>query len=140
MVTSGKVKWLLIILHIFIFPGISSAQQTQISGQVIDRYLESMPGVSIINQNTKASAKTDKHGRYLIKATANDLLIFNSPGLSIEKRFVQNNKEPINVILINRSYNACGFKIHLSSEKEKSQVEKYYQQLQNEAYQKAKWN
>ena len=64
---------------------ISFAQEKTVSGTVSDN-TGSLPGVSVIIKGTSTGAETDFDGKYSIKATSGDVLVFNYLGYkTVEK-------------------------------------------------------
>ncbi|MBT3546730.1 MAG: TonB-dependent receptor plug domain-containing protein, partial [Flavobacterium sp.] len=79
-----KFKGVLTLLLALIVQ-ISFAQEKTVSGTVSDN-TGSLPGVSVIIKGTSTGAETDFDGKYSIKATSGDVLVFNYLGYkTVEK-------------------------------------------------------
>jgi TonB-linked SusC/RagA family outer membrane protein len=76
---------------------ISFAQVKSITGTVSD---ESgvLPGVSIVNQGSKLGVESDFNGKYSIKASSGDVLVFRYLGYKITEKVV-GNSNVINILL-----------------------------------------
>ena len=76
---------------------ISFAQVKTITGTVSD---ESgvLPGVSIVNQGSKLGVESDFNGKYSIKASSGDVLVFRYLGYKITEKVV-GNSNVINILL-----------------------------------------
>ncbi len=84
-----------IICAIFFFlPDESLAQSTLIKGEVVDEETgESLIGVSIrIKNNTRAYSVTDKEGKFSIRASSTDVLVFSYIGFVTKEEIVVNVK------------------------------------------------
>ena len=79
-----KFKGVLTLILAFIVQ-VSFAQEKTVSGTVSDSS-GSLPGVSVIIKGTTKGAETDFDGKYSIKASAGDVLVFSYLGYeSVEK-------------------------------------------------------
>ena len=79
-----KFKGVLTLLLALIVQ-VSFAQEKTVSGTVSDNTW-SLPGVSVIIKGTSTGAETDFDGKYSIKATSGDVLVFNYLGYkTVEK-------------------------------------------------------
>ena len=79
-----KFKGVLTLLLALIVQ-VSFAQEKTVSGTVSDN-TGSLPGVSVIIKGTSTGAETDFDGKYSIKATSGDVLVFNYLGYkTVEK-------------------------------------------------------
>ena len=74
-----EVKKLFLMLLLAFFVQISSAQEKTVSGTVSDN-TGGLPGVSVIIKGTSTGAETDFDGKYSIKATSGDVLVFDYLG------------------------------------------------------------
>ncbi len=80
-----EVKKLFLMLLLAFFVQISSAQEKTVSGTVSDN-TGSLPGVSVVIKGTSSGVETDFDGKYSIKATSGDVLVFNYLGYkTVEK-------------------------------------------------------
>ncbi|KRD12916.1 hypothetical protein ASE21_03140 [Flavobacterium sp. Root901] len=75
------------------------AQEKTITGIVTDESNAALPGVTILNQTSKANATTDFEGRYSIKATKGDMLTFSYIGFKTQRQKVEK-YNTINIKLI----------------------------------------
>lgn len=77
---------------------LSFAQQTTITGKVIDKNSLPLPGATIIIKGTSEGTSTDFDGNYTIQANTNSILIFSYIGY-ISKEITTNSGNIINVTL-----------------------------------------
>jgi TonB-linked SusC/RagA family outer membrane protein len=75
-----KFKWIFTLL-IALSMQLSFAQEKTVSGVVSDA-TGPIPGVNVIVKGTKRSAQTDFDGRYALKASAGEVLVFSFLGLN----------------------------------------------------------
>ncbi|MBF4493565.1 von Willebrand factor type A domain-containing protein [Flavobacterium sp. MR2016-29] len=75
------------------------AQEKTITGIVSDESQLPLPGVNVINMNTKKSAVTNFDGYYSIQAQKGDLLVFEYIGYNSQRQKVQNSTT-INIKLL----------------------------------------
>ncbi len=75
------------------------AQEKTISGIVSDENRQPLPGVNVINQNSKQAALTNFDGQYSIQAQKGDILIFNYIGYNSQRQKVENSST-INIKLL----------------------------------------
>ncbi|WP_029272678.1 VWA domain-containing protein [Flavobacterium sp. KJJ] len=75
------------------------AQEKTITGIVSDESQLPLPGVNVINMNTKKSAVTNFDGHYSIQAQNGDLLVFEYIGYNSQRQKVQNSTT-INIKLL----------------------------------------
>jgi TonB-linked SusC/RagA family outer membrane protein len=64
---------------------ITFAQERKITGTVSDNAGIPLPGVSVLVKGTKSGAQTDFDGKYSIKASANQVLVFTYIGMKTEE-------------------------------------------------------
>jgi len=81
---------------------VTMAQERTISGIISDKEKQPLPGVTILNQTSKASTQTDFDGKYSIQAKTGDLLVFSFIGFETQRQKVQNSNT-MNIIL--KEYN-----------------------------------
>ncbi|MFC0778508.1 von Willebrand factor type A domain-containing protein [Flavobacterium sp. HJSW_4] len=81
---------------------VTMAQERTISGIISDKEKQPLPGVTILNQTSKASTQTDFDGKYNIQAKTGDLLVFSFIGFETQRQKVQNSNT-MNIIL--KEYN-----------------------------------
>ena len=84
-------------LLLVLFVQISFAQKKNISGTVSD-VSGPLPGVSILVEGTRTGVETDFYGKYAIKASSGDVLIFRYLGYKTTQKVV-GNSNTINVKL-----------------------------------------
>ena len=73
--------------------------QTIVSGTVLDKQQEPLPGVSVIIKGTKSGTSTDVDGKYSIRvASGNAVLVFSSIGFDAQEAVVGTRKV-INIVL-----------------------------------------
>jgi TonB-linked SusC/RagA family outer membrane protein len=81
-----KFNGILTLLLAFVVQ-ISFAQQKTISGKVSDES-GSLPGVSILIKGTSTGTETDFDGKYTIKASSGDVLVFRYLGYKVSEKSV----------------------------------------------------
>ncbi|WP_137403425.1 SusC/RagA family TonB-linked outer membrane protein [Echinicola rosea] len=91
-----KGWWLLSLLCLMVSVGFS--QQSQISGLVVDRQGESLPGVNILIKGTTNGTVTDLEGKFSISASSQQTLVFSYLGFT-SKEVLVGNQEFLNVTL-----------------------------------------
>ncbi|WP_289662561.1 vWA domain-containing protein [Flavobacterium panacagri] len=69
---------------------VSMAQERTITGIISDKSQQLLPGVNILNQNSKVNATSDFDGKYSIKAKTGDMLVFSFIGFETQSQKVQN--------------------------------------------------
>lgn len=72
-------------LFIALLVQISFAQDRLVSGVVTDNNGLAIPGVNVLVKGTKLGIQTDIDGKYAIKATADETLIFNFVGMKTQE-------------------------------------------------------
>ncbi|MHC0441133.1 YfbK domain-containing protein [Flavobacterium sp. 3-210] len=75
---------------------VSMAQKRTITGIVSDETHQPIPGVTIFNQNSKASSATNFDGQYSIQAQKGDILVFSFIGFKTQRQKVENS-DTINI-------------------------------------------
>lgn len=78
---------------------VSLAQERTISGIVSDETKQPLPGVTVLNQNTKTSVYTNFDGQYIIQAKTGDMLVISFIGYKSQSQKVQNSNT-INIKLL----------------------------------------
>ena len=82
----------------FLLSVFSFGQEVVISGKVTDQKTgEPIPGATVIIDKTNKGSQTDFDGKYSLKTTLNDTLVFSYVGMKIHK--VKVDKEEINIEL-----------------------------------------
>src|SRR4051794_31673326 len=61
------------------------AQDRKITGTVSDNSGLPLPGVSVLVKGTQSGAQTDLDGKYLIKASPKDVLVFSYIGMKTQE-------------------------------------------------------
>ncbi|TDO71566.1 TonB-dependent SusC/RagA subfamily outer membrane receptor [Flavobacterium chryseum] len=69
---------------------VTAAQEKTITGIISDETTLPIPGVTITNQNSKATAITNFSGEYSIQAVKGDLLIYSFIGYKTQRQKVEN--------------------------------------------------
>ena len=72
--------YLTVVLLLVLTAGIVQAQDTQVSGTILDETGMPLPGVSILLKGTTRGTTTDLNGKYSIAAPANGVLVFSFIG------------------------------------------------------------
>lgn len=72
--------YLTVVLMLVLTAGIVQAQDTQVSGTVVDETGTPLPGVTILLKGTTRGTTTDLDGKYSIAAPANGVLVFSFIG------------------------------------------------------------
>jgi len=78
---------------------VTIAQERTISGIVSDETKQPLPGVTVLNQNTKTSVYTNFDGQYSIQAKIGDMLVISFIGYKSQSQKVQNSNT-INIKLL----------------------------------------
>ena len=86
-----------IILFFLCCVSILKAQEKEITGTVSDKYY-SIPGASVHVKGTNIGTNTNMEGKYTIKASANDVLVFSLIGMKTKEEKV-GKRTVINVVL-----------------------------------------
>ena len=91
------MKKLNIILLLFLFFQFISAQERTVFGVVKDTSGLPLMGVNVIVKGTQRGTQTDFDGKYSIKATLNEILVFSFVGMQTNN--IPVNKNEINITL-----------------------------------------
>ncbi len=75
----------ILVLLLVLVAQITFAQERAVSGVVSDNAGMPLPGVSVLVKGTKSGTQTDFDGKYTIKATANQVLIFSYVGMKTQE-------------------------------------------------------
>ncbi|RYJ40608.1 von Willebrand factor, type A [Flavobacterium anhuiense] len=78
---------------------VTIAQERTISGIVSDETKQPLPGVTVLNQNTKTTVYTNFDGQYSIQAKTGDMLVISFIGYKSQSQKVQNSNT-INIKLL----------------------------------------
>ena len=78
-----------------------AAQEKKITGTVSDNAGVPLPGVSVLVKGTKLGTQTDFDGKYTIKASTNQVLIFSYVGMKTQEAVV--NSSLINIKLVDNT-------------------------------------
>ncbi|WP_432671578.1 carboxypeptidase-like regulatory domain-containing protein [Flavobacterium sp. SM2513] len=88
----------LIYISFFLFAILSFGQEVVVSGYVTDKKNgEPIAGAKVLVNKTQNGITTDFDGKYSLKTTLNDTLVFGYPGMKIQK--VKVDKQKINIEL-----------------------------------------
>jgi TonB-linked SusC/RagA family outer membrane protein len=81
-----RIKKAICVFVFIIFSMVSLAQQAKVSGTITDKKLNStLPGVSILIKGTAIGSSSNFNGKYSIKASINDVLVFSYLGYKTEE-------------------------------------------------------
>ena len=69
---------------------VTMAQERTITGIISDETKQPLPGVTVINQTTKANTYTNFDGQYSIQAKTGDMLVFSFIGYKSQSQKIQN--------------------------------------------------
>lgn len=92
-----KLKGLIMLFFILILQS-SIAQEKKITGVVSDNAGIPLPGVSVLVKGTKLGTQTDFDGKYMIKASSNQVLVFSYIGMKTSE--ITANSSVINVKML----------------------------------------
>jgi TonB-linked SusC/RagA family outer membrane protein len=92
-----KLKGLIMLFFILILQS-SIAQEKKITGVVSDNAGIPLPGVSVLVKGTKLGTQTDFDGKYMIKASSNQVLVFSYIGMKTNE--ITANSSVINVKML----------------------------------------
>lgn len=92
-----KLKGLMMLFFILILQS-SIAQEKKITGVVSDNAGIPLPGVSVLVKGTKLGTQTDFDGKYMIKASSNQVLVFSYIGMKTNE--ITANSSVINVKML----------------------------------------
>lgn len=84
------MRKILFLIVVVLYAGVSFAQQAQkdVTGKVTDSNGQPLPGVTVTNKNSKASAVSSDAGTFVIKARQGDVLTFSGVSLADAERIV----------------------------------------------------
>ena len=71
-----------LVLLVVLVAQLTFAQERSVSGVVSDNAGLPLPGVSVLVKGTKTGAQTDFDGKYSIKASSSQVLIFSYVGMT----------------------------------------------------------
>jgi TonB-linked SusC/RagA family outer membrane protein len=74
-----------LVLFVVLVAQLTFAQERAVSGTVSDNTGLPLPGVSVLVKGTKTGAQTDFDGKYTIKATSSQVLIFSYIGMKTQE-------------------------------------------------------
>ena len=77
---------------------ITFAQERTVSGVVSDNAGMPLPGVSVLVKGTKSGTQTDFDGKYSIKASSNQILIFSFIGMKTQEVMASSSKVNIKLV------------------------------------------
>ena len=87
-----------LVLLLVLVAQLTFAQERAVSGTVSDNTGMPLPGVSVLIKGTKTGTQTDFDGKYSIKASSNQVLVFSYIGMKTQE--VAANSSVINVKLL----------------------------------------
>lgn len=74
-----------LVLLLVLFAQLTFAQERAVSGTVTDDAGMPLPGVSVLVKGTKTGTQTDFDGKYSIKATTSQVLVFSYIGMKSQE-------------------------------------------------------
>jgi hypothetical protein len=74
-----------LVLLVVLVAQITFAQERAVSGVVSDNAGMPLPGVSVLVKGTKTGTQTDFDGKYSIKASSSQILIFSYVGMKTQE-------------------------------------------------------
>ena len=74
-----------LVLLLVLFAQLTFAQERAVSGTVTDDAGMPLPGVSVQIKGTKTGTQTDFDGKYSIKATSSQILVFSYIGMKTQE-------------------------------------------------------
>ena len=81
-----------LVLLVVLVAQITFAQERTVSGIVSDNAGMPLPGVSVLVKGTKSGTQTDFDGKYSIKASSNQILIFSFIGMKTQEVLASSSK------------------------------------------------
>ena len=81
-----------LVLLVVLVAQITFAQERTVSGVVSDNAGMPLPGVSVLVKGTKSGTQTDFDGKYSIKASSNQILIFSFIGMKTQEVMASSSK------------------------------------------------
>ncbi len=95
------MKVLYYFMMIFLYTGMSFAQQLTITGVITEKETGvSIPGVNILVKGTNRGVLTDFDGKYVIKVDVGDILVVSSLGFETENVQVKSDMAILNIEMI----------------------------------------
>lgn len=91
------MKNIKLIFALFLFTQVNYAQERNVTGAVVDKYGDPIPGVNVAINKTPNGTQTDFDGKYSLKVSLKDTLVFSYLGMKTQK--IKVDKEKINVQL-----------------------------------------
>jgi hypothetical protein len=76
-----------LVLFVVLVAQLSFAQERAVSGIVSDNTGMPLPGVSVLIKGAKTGTQTDFDGKYTIKATPSQILVFSFIGMKNPRNF-----------------------------------------------------
>lgn len=83
-----KLKGLMMLFFVLILQS-GIAQEKKITGKVSDNAGVPLPGVSVLVKGTKVGSQTDFDGKYEIKASSNQVLVFSYIGMKVQEQLAE---------------------------------------------------
>lgn len=93
---------MLSVFALVLISGTIMAQNIKVTGKVIDKTGQPLPGVAVLIDGTKTGVSTELNGTFSIDAPANATLLFSSLGME-DQRVIVNNRSVINVTMLESS-------------------------------------
>ena len=87
-----------LVLLVVLVAQITFAQERTVSGVVSDNAGMPLPGVSVLVKGTKSGTQTDFDGKYSIKASSNQILIFSFIGMKTQEVMASSSKVNIKLV------------------------------------------
>ncbi len=94
-----KLPLLAVLWFALINPLVLNAQVLTISGTVVDKHNESIPGVTIHVKNTNLGTITNMDGQFSIETDLNSILVFSMVGMETQEYLV-NSTQPVSITLL----------------------------------------
>jgi hypothetical protein len=95
-----KLKVILLLL-LAIITQLSYSQERLVTGTVSDKSGVPLPGVSVLVKGTQSSTQSDFDGKFKIKASPSQTLVFSFIGMKTQEKLA--NSTSISVILIDEA-------------------------------------
>ncbi len=95
-------RFMLSVFALVLISGTIMAQNIKVTGKVIDKTGQPLPGVAVLIDGTKTGVSTELNGTFSIDAPANATLLFSSLGME-DQRVIVNNRSVINVTMLESS-------------------------------------
>jgi TonB-linked SusC/RagA family outer membrane protein len=94
-----KLHLLAVLWFALINPIVLNAQVLTISGTVVDKHNESIPGVTIHVKNTNLGTITNFDGQFTLATELNSILVFSMVGMETQEYLV-NSTQPVTITLL----------------------------------------